>query len=164
VTEGLLAAVQSENELAFVISHELGHLHNRDPLTALGRSLVWVTIGGVLGIGQQVPSIAPNLLNLAELGHSRGQERAADQYAIALIQAHYGHGAHSLEFFKRAQAEELNLGALNHVAQWQQTHPLSSDRIQRIEDTFETNGWQLSGDITPLPENIQCRNFEPCDA
>ncbi|MEO1621500.1 MAG: M48 family metallopeptidase [Cyanobacteria bacterium J06632_3] len=162
VTEGLLAAVESENELAFVMSHELGHLHHRDPLTALGRSVVWITISGLLGIGQQMPSIAPNMWNLAELGHSREQERAADDYAIALIHTRYGHGAHSLSFFQRVQADEVDLGALNRVAEWQHTHPLTRDRIENIEDTFKANGWELSGDITPLPKNFGCRNFEPC--
>ncbi|MGB3296964.1 MAG: M48 family metallopeptidase, partial [Phormidesmis sp.] len=42
VTDGLLAAVKSENELAFVLAHEMGHLQHRDPLRALGRSRVFV--------------------------------------------------------------------------------------------------------------------------
>jgi len=163
VTDGLLAEVNSENELAFVIAHELGHLHHKDPLSALGRSLVLVTISGLLGIGQQVPSIVPGALQLAELGHSRGQESAADDYAIELIQVRYEHGAHSLDFFRRMQTSEPDFGALSSVAEWQQTHPLSSARIERIENTFERNGWSLEGEVTPLPENIDCRSFQYCD-
>ncbi|MGC1305643.1 MAG: M48 family metallopeptidase [Phormidesmis sp.] len=164
VTDGLLAAVDSENELAFVLAHELGHLHHRDPLKALGRSLVWVTMSSLIGLGEGPTSAAlPSFLNLSELGHSRAQETAADDYAVALIMAHYQHGAHSLGFFERNQDLDPDWGALNSVAQWQQTHPLSRDRIQRIEATFVQKGWPLLGEATPLPENIACPNFEPCE-
>ena len=37
ITQGLLDQVESENELAFVLGHELGHFKNRDHLRALGR-------------------------------------------------------------------------------------------------------------------------------
>ena len=40
VTEGLLDQVESENELAFVLGHEIGHFRNRDHLRALGRIAV----------------------------------------------------------------------------------------------------------------------------
>ncbi|MEL6158170.1 MAG: M48 family metallopeptidase [Cyanobacteria bacterium J06623_5] len=162
VTEGLLDSVESENELAFVLAHELGHLHHRDPLKALGRSLVLLTISGFLGFGQQTTSIVPNAFNLVELKHSREQETAADDHAITLIRARYEHGDHSLDFFKRIQAETPDFGALNPMMEWQQTHPLSSDRIERLESTFQDNSWPLTGEATPLPENIQCRDFEPC--
>ena len=39
VTTALLDEAESENELAFVLAHELGHHIARDPLKGLGRSL-----------------------------------------------------------------------------------------------------------------------------
>ena len=158
-TEGLLAAVDSENELAFVMAHELGHLQNKDPLTALGRSLVWITIGSLLGLGQQGSGVVPGAFNLAELNYSRGQETAADEYAIALIAQRYTHGDHSLDFFRRAQENELDLGALNRVAEWEQTHPMSGDRIKKLEAILVEEGVALTGEATPLPEDIGCPNF-----
>lgn len=164
VTEGLLAAVESENELAFVLAHELGHLQYRDPLKALGRSLVWISLNSLLGVGQvQLPGMMTNAANLSELSYSRTQETTADAYAINVIMARYRHGAHSLDFFERAQHNELDLGVFTPLAEWNQTHPRSSDRIQRLESTFLKNGWPMTGDATPLPQNFGCRNFEPCD-
>ncbi len=40
VTRGLLDSVESENELAFVLGHEIGHFRNRDHLRGLGRGLI----------------------------------------------------------------------------------------------------------------------------
>ncbi|MEM6450716.1 MAG: M48 family metallopeptidase [Cyanobacteria bacterium P01_D01_bin.105] len=162
VTDGLLAAVESENELAFVLAHELGHLHHRDPLKAMGRSLVFVTINAALGIGQS-NSALPSVINLAELSYSRRQEIAADDYAIAQIIRRYGHGGESLEFFERNRAFEMG-GAIGEVfgtvSEWQQTHPLSSDRIERLDNQFEENSWEKTGEATPLPKFIECPNFE----
>ena len=164
VTEGLLAEVQSENELAFVLAHEIGHLHNRDALTALGRSLVWLSVNVLLGIGQQGSTVVPSAFNLAELNYSRRQETSADEVAIALIQSRYGHGAHSLDFFRRAQERELNLGdAFNRVAEWSQTHPLSGERIRKIESTFASKNMPLSGEPTSIPDYLGCIDLQPCD-
>ncbi|MEL7331805.1 MAG: M48 family metallopeptidase [Cyanobacteria bacterium J06560_2] len=164
VTEGLLAEVTSENELAFVLAHEIGHLYNRDAVTALGRSLVWLSMNALLGVGQQGGSVVPSAFNLAELNYGRGQETAADDIAIALIQTRYTHGDHSLDFFRRAQSQEPDFGAFGQVAEWRQTHPLSQSRIQRLEEILRTNGYSLTGEATPLPENLGCINLEPCDA
>jgi len=160
VTEGLLAAVTSENELAFVLAHELGHLHHRDPLRAMGRSLVFVALGSLLGIGQSTSAL-PSVVNLAELSYSRQQETTADDYAQALIVAHYGHGARSLGFFERNR--EPDIGALNKLVEWQQTHPMSSDRIERLKNRFQQKNWPTTGAATPLPENIGCANFTSCN-
>lgn len=163
VTEGLLDNVESENELAFVLAHELGHLHNRDPLDALGRSLVLLTLSGLLGIGQGPAStVVPNVLNLAEQGHSRTQESAADEYAIALMMVRYPHGGHSLDFFRRVDEEEFDLGIFGSVAEWEQTHPLTGDRIERLETIAQANNWPLAGSPTPLPDHISCQDFVPC--
>lgn len=50
VTRGLLDAVESENELAMVLAHELGHLHARDPAVALGPGSVWRSLADCSGL------------------------------------------------------------------------------------------------------------------
>ena len=164
VTDGLLAAVESENELAFVLGHELGHLYHRDPVRALGRSLVWIGMSTVLGVGgNQLPSVVTGAANFQELSYGRSQETAADRYGLEAVVAHYGHGGSSLGFFERMQAEEAHWGALGSVAEWQQTHPLSKNRIQRLQTMFEQQSWPQPGEATPLPKGIGCPNFEPCE-
>ena len=51
VTRGLLEAVESENELAFVLGHELGHFHGRDHLRGMGRGVVMAATLAVVGLG-----------------------------------------------------------------------------------------------------------------
>jgi beta-barrel assembly-enhancing protease len=155
VTDGLLANVKSENELAFVLAHELGHLHHRDSLKALGRSLVLVTLASALG---QSGRLLPNLINVAELSYSRNQETAADDYALAIIMARYGHGGSSLGFFERQQTADL--GILDDIGEWSSSHPLTRDRIEHLNNQFNKNGWKTTGESTPLPENFNCENLK----
>lgn len=161
VTDELLKNVESENELAFVLAHELGHLHHRDPLRAMGRSLVFITLSSLLGMDQSTSAL-PGMINLAELSYSRNQETAADSYALDKVVAHYGHMDHSVGFFERSLADEPS-GAIQAVAEWQQTHPMSSDRISRLKNTAQQKGWQTTGAAAPLPEFIGCPNFQRCD-
>jgi Zn-dependent protease with chaperone function len=46
VFAGLLKEIKTENELAFVIAHELGHFENRDQLRGIGRMLILFVISG----------------------------------------------------------------------------------------------------------------------
>ena len=164
VTDGLLASVESENELAFVLGHELGHLHHRDPVKALGRSLVWMSLSTLLGVGgNQVPGVVGGTVNFQEMSYGRSQEMAADRYGLEAVVARYGHGGSSLGFFERMQEQESDWGALNTVAEWQQTHPFSKNRIQHLQSEFDQRGWPQMGKIEPLPEGIECPSFEECE-
>ncbi|MFQ5793370.1 MAG: M48 family metallopeptidase, partial [Acidobacteriota bacterium] len=92
VTSGLLEIVESENELAFVLGHELGHFRNRDHLRHLGRSavlgLLFAAIRGSTG-----GSSAVELLSLAGRltcrKFSRGQEEGADAFGLELVHEEY---------------------------------------------------------------------------
>ena len=85
VFTGLLEKVKTENELTFVLAHEMGHFSNRDHLSELGRGVVFMAMSvGLFGpnsyIGQQVG----NLLRVSEMSFSRKHESMADHYALAI--------------------------------------------------------------------------------
>ena len=153
VTEGLFDAVESENALAFVLAHELGHFENRDPLERLGRGLVVVTITSALGLnsdggGGRVVSVAGEL---TALHYGRGQELAADEFALAKVVEHYGHGGGSLDFFESILAS----GNDNRFTDYFSTHPMTQIRIDRLYDLAERNGWPMTGTLTPLPDRVR---------
>ena len=166
VMTGLLEAVESENELAFVLAHELGHFAARDPLRALGRSLVFLSLASALGLGSSGSNGASALVamtgNLNELHYSRQQESAADHYALSLIVQKYQHGGHSLDLFERLQAQETELGPLVYQPELLSTHPLTQNRIDNLKQLAREQGWSLDGTAAPLPEGLACPNFD-CD-
>ena len=50
VTTGLLEQTESENEIAFVLGHEIGHFRSRDHLRSLGRGLLFGLAAAGIGI------------------------------------------------------------------------------------------------------------------
>ena len=146
VTEGLLNQVESENELAFVLGHELGHFRNRDHLRALGRGIVLslfftVTAGGdVSGLGIKVS-------DLALRGFSRTQELDADAFGLDVVHAHYGHVGEAWRLFERWESRD---GTLLDIVTYTSTHPQPGDRIEELEQLALDNGWPIDGRAAEL--------------
>jgi Zn-dependent protease with chaperone function len=89
VTSELYRLMPSENALAMVLAHEIAHVKQRDPISALGSgaslALVFALVSG------EADGLAPRLAGLVQLGYSRGAERRADREAVAALLARYGH-------------------------------------------------------------------------
>lgn len=151
VTRGLLERVESENELAFVLGHELGHFHNRDHLRGLGRgaalSLLLVAVG--LGGGGSAVQLASLAGQLAQREADRDREIEADHFGLALLAAEYGHVSGAEVFFEHLpEPDGLLEGAL---AGYFSTHPVNADRIEALRATAREEGWDLRGALLALP-------------
>jgi Zn-dependent protease with chaperone function len=148
VTRGLLEQVESENELAFVLGHEIGHFAGRDHLQAIGRAVVLsLTLSAVFGsVGAEaVPALASDL---AGKGYDRGQERAADRFGLELVEREYGHVAGADRFFARLPDAKARLG--DRAAAWFATHPVSEKRIAALHRFAAEKGWREAGPLAPL--------------
>ena len=90
VTRGLMAIVNSEDELASVLAHEVGHIvgnhserqQKRSVLRGLGVFAV-----GVLTQSDRLARIAGQAAGYFTLRYSRGQEYEADDRGLAYLQA-----------------------------------------------------------------------------
>ena len=100
VTQGLLDQVESENELAFVLAHELGHYRNRDHIRALGRGLV-LTLFFVAVTGGDTGAVGMTVADVTLRSFSRRQESRADEFALLLVQSQYGHVNEAWRLFER---------------------------------------------------------------
>lgn len=133
VLSGLLDSVGSENELAMVLGHELGHQKNQDPLRSLGRGIILSGLA-MLVLGNADP--INNRLIMSSTGalerrYSRRGELAADRYGLSLVCKVYGHRGGAADFFER-------LGD-DHVAPaFFSTHPLSGIRIVQLQEFGNT--------------------------
>jgi beta-barrel assembly-enhancing protease len=143
--QGLLDAVGSENELAMVLAHELGHFAQRDHLRALGRGLVLSALAAVfLGSDSNVTGLLMGTMGLAQARYSRGQETGADLFGLALLQKTYGHVGGAADFFTRALKDEA------YAVGWLSTHPLSTERAERMRAETRRRGWREDA-VIPLP-------------
>jgi Zn-dependent protease with chaperone function len=155
VYTGLLDKVASENELAFVLAHEMGHFDHRDHLRGMGRAFVFITISTLLlGTDSNISKMLAHVLNITEMSFSRKQETSADEFAIAMLNCDYGHVAGATDFFEKISKEQ-DPGKFGHYFA---SHPESRKRISHLENIIRSRGFML-GKRKPLPQTWrQLRN------
>ncbi|BBD09112.1 M48 family metallopeptidase [Desulfovibrio ferrophilus] len=146
LTTGILDAIESENELAFILGHELGHIAHRDHLRGMGRGLVLLTLSSlVLDAGDSIGGSLGNMVVLTELTFTRRQETLADEAGQDALMSVFGHitGAEQVfsHFAKRAETNYLTRFALSH--------PETQSRIQHLRNRAKVEGFP-AGPLTPL--------------
>jgi Zn-dependent protease with chaperone function len=147
VTTGLLDQVESENELAFVLGHELGHYRNRDHVRALGRGIAFSLVFAVM-TGRDASNVGINVADLALRGFNRKQELAADDFGLELVYTQYGHVGEAWRLFERWDEDD---DSFFNVVGYTSTHPQPRDRIEVLEELAKSKGWAAVGDVTALP-------------
>lgn len=143
ITKGLVGLLKSEDELAAVLAHEVGHVINRDGINAV-KSARWTQALAVLGsaaaqqygsegFGQLVGlfegSVEDVVKTLVVNGYGRSRELAADRSAASILMASgYDPGAliRVLEYYKQREGSD-NTGFFK-------THPGTSERINGLEN------------------------------
>lgn len=147
ITTGLLDSVRSENELAFVVGHELGHFRNRDHIRGLGRGVVLAMLLAAMGSGQGGDVLTYPVADLTLKSFSRRQESAADRFALELVHAEYGHVAETWAFFERIGKSD---GSSPRLTDYLQTHPQPGRRVEAIIEHAGERGWSINGSVTTL--------------
>lgn len=146
VTQGLLDQVESENELAFVLGHELGHYRNRDHMRALGRGIV-LSLFFAATTGSDVAGLGLKVSDLALRGFSRKQESRADEFGLAIVYTQYGHVNEAWRLFERwDEGDESFLELVPYLS----THPQAGDRVDSLEALARREAWPSDGQVTAL--------------
>ncbi len=99
VTQGLLDTVTNETALAFVLGHELGHHQHRHTLRGIGRGLLISLVFNYI-FGSTGGDVVSGVVKLAELGHSRHDERQADDFGFRLGLCQLREGGRVSRFFQ----------------------------------------------------------------
>jgi predicted Zn-dependent protease len=155
VWNGLLSQAKTENELAMVIGHELGHFAHRDHLRRLGRGLVIVTMLSAVGIdadGGISKMLLGNTSGILSNQFSQAQEMSADEYGAELVYKKYGTAAGMTDFFERMTDRE----ASPPLEKWISTHPPSSARVVALKALIKRKGWK-EGKSIPLAKTFSAR-------
>lgn len=151
VLSPLLKEVESKNELAMVLAHELGHFYHRDHLRGLGCSLVFLLISSVLfGSDSSVSKVITNAVTNAEMRFSQVQEKAADLYALDVLNKTYGSVAGATDFFEKMSRKEKLWPILYIFA----SHPYPESRIVAIKENIRLKGY-IMGQKMPLAVEIK---------
>jgi len=140
LTTGLLDALDSPIALTFVLSHELGHFHQRDHLRGLGRAVgggiaFAIIFGGEMGS----PQFSNTFTHILNRSYSRDQEEGADRFGLGLVFRVYGDTEGCDQLFRILQKS-------NKTPEWAymlSTHPAPEERIEQLGKEAERLKLQL---------------------
>jgi len=160
VTSGLFRTVRSENGLAFILAHELGHVYLRHNSKSLISGLLKGFFVGLMGGGNS-QEYFELLSGFSDLQFDRDAERQADEFAVNLVLKEYGHLGGSDEMFVGLQEEMAGKEDFLEKYPIFSTHPATQDRIDFIRKRLPNGEY----DIRSMPEefntvNSYCQNLE----
>ena len=150
--KGLVQKLQTEQALAMVMAHEIAHIVNRDPITALGRGLsTAIILSAVFGSSDNalIRRFIGSGETLTSLKYSRDDESRADKDGYDWVYRLYGHGCGTDELF--ALFENPAPGDDNPLMQFFTTHPHASSRLARIRALQNNDCGESDPRISPNP-------------
>ncbi|MCA9653090.1 MAG: M48 family metalloprotease [Myxococcales bacterium] len=134
-TRGLLVHLGSEDELAAVLGHEIGHVTARHGVVQLRKTRVAAASVGVFRVIdpnlRHVGGIAAGTAGLALLKHSRDDEYEADSLGLRYAErAGYDRAATIAVFDVLVRVSQAEAG--ERVPAWMSTHPEPELRRERV--------------------------------
>ena len=148
IHSGLLLAADDVGQLQGVIAHELGHVAGGHSIrlqeganAATGLTIATMILGALAmaaGAGEAAMGIIAAGQQAAMgqfLAFSRTQESSADQAGARYLSKAGISGRGLLKFFGKLQNQEYRL-AIYATDSYARTHPLSSERIQALDQEF----------------------------
>ena len=145
ITRGIMAALNSEAELAGVIGHEIGHVTARHSASQMSRQQfqqIGLGVGSILS--SDVASVAGVLsagLGLLNLRYSRGDESQSDELGVRYM-SRAGYDPNALVGVFRTLA--LAGGGGGSVPGWATTHPDPVNREADIREIIAASGQDYS--------------------
>ncbi len=163
LTRGMLRLARSEDDVAAIIAHEVGHIVEQHGLKAIKTSRINTALTSVALTSAQFASnedvaeltaafedsVQDVTATLVNSGYSRGAEREADAQAVAILRR-LGYDPRSLIRVLEAMDRELEPGGLDFA----KTHPDPEDRIEDIEKNRDL------GDFASAPPAVRQARFE----
>ncbi len=123
---GILDFVKSEDELAFIIAHELAHIDRKHCINKIKLTYIAGKFDANLA------TLADALMTVYDIPFSKYDEFEADEYGVKLLQkAGYKKKA-AVDFFYRL-AKQSQEAPRDPVNDFISSHPLSTERAKSIE-------------------------------
>lgn len=143
VTRGMMSFVQSPDELAFVLGHEVGHVEKRHHVALIQRDFLFtIVVSLVLGRDPGTAQIADLLGALLQRGFSREAEFEADTEGVTLTHRAGFNAASGLSFMERLRTAEGR--DPSQVEVLFRTHPALADRIVRVRALLRHLGYRVA--------------------
>lgn len=131
---GLLNQLENDDELAFVLSHEIGHHQARHHLRNVSKVIVMAVTFSLFQQLEAVSTLSEALFETSMLKFSREDEMEADDYAYARVVATGYNPQKAITFFDRLPEEKHRV--LGDIFS---THPNTPERKARLQKRLKTH-------------------------
>jgi predicted Zn-dependent protease len=161
INSGLIEAMENEEELAGVISHEIGHVACRHISQKIERQkkIGYATLAGIVtgvllgsaGAGEAASAVTVGSMAAGQsvaLAYSRDDEAQADQAGLEYLNS-AGYSARGLLNILQKMRSQQWFGP-NQIPTYLQTHPASEDRMANI-DIWLAKHERVNTHIDPYP-------------
>ena len=147
VHSGLINAADNANEVQGVLAHELGHItggHVNRMGEGMGKATKITLLSMLAGVAAALAGAGDAAMGAMALGQqaamgsflafSRTQEASADAAMVQFLKCSRTSGEGAVAFFRKLQNLEQRYGyKQSEEAGFMRTHPLTGDRISRLE-------------------------------
>jgi len=158
IGKGLLQLLESEDELASILGHEIAHIDQRHSIGRLQYELKSRKLG--LGGLYRLGSIG---VQLFQAGYTKEQELESDREGLRLaVSAGYSPGG-AIDAMKRLEKLSQPMGApatspveeiarvpVQALQEYFRSHPPARERIAAFEDEIAANGWKIDAARRPM--------------
>lgn len=129
ITDNLVRLLSTDDELAFVLAHETGHIAGQHGRNAINQALIAQGLFSLLfGRSGDVVTAGANLMyTLYDRGYSRNQEYQADSYGLQIMRG----AGYNPEGAVTALAK-LGMRRTGGINRYFATHPDIPDRVNRV--------------------------------
>ncbi len=131
VTRGLLNLIETDDELAGVVAHEMGHIDKKHSVKQAEKAGIMTLIVAGMGLSKKTQKYAPYAAvaaYFANMKFSRKDEYQADSCAVKYSYAAGYDPAGIVKFFDKINNDDK----LSKVTKYFSTHPPTSDRIKAV--------------------------------
>lgn len=136
-----LMDIASDDELACVLAHEIGHVAARHSVKKLQAVLGYQLIAGIIlgASGNQAMSQAIDVVfNVASMGYSRKDELLADRLAVKYAKKAGFNPYGMITFFEKLKQEAQKKGPDLNLA-FLSSHPPIEERIKQAKNEIALN-------------------------
>jgi predicted Zn-dependent protease len=147
IHDSLIKQLGSENELAFVIGHEIGHFYHRHHLKSAGINLAIQTMKFLfVGNVDSSEALVDQTSIITGLIFSRKHELESDDFGIRALNGYYGHVNGVGEFFTRFKDSKV----VKIFKSISSTHPSDEKRTRHFEQLIKKESFRTNGKFYPI--------------
>jgi predicted Zn-dependent protease len=145
ITKGLLDKLTTDDQLAFVLGHEISHIAKQHGRKAINKALM-VNVLGSIFLSNQSEALQQGIgiaYTLISNGYSREQEYEADRFGTTYAMRAGYKGTGAVEALKVLMSATGDTGKASGLRKHFSTHPPTLDRIDRITKQLNALGVQV---------------------